>query len=146
MTVGIYRCRRWGVLIVARHYPYSQFPQMDQQATTSASSVWNCPRLLDQNAIQFYHTDMKSVSKTFRLSPDTARALSDLVAWGRATSQAALVEDLVQREALRMRLLQEEERMDQAWREASQDPLFVRDMAAVEADFGPLDAEVWNRS
>lgn len=89
---------------------------------------------------------MKSISRTFRLSPDTARALSDLVAGGRAPSQAALVEELVQREALRLRIQQEEDRMDQAWREAVRDPLFLEDMNAVEADFGPLDAEAWARS
>lgn len=88
---------------------------------------------------------MKSISKTFRLSEGAVRALAALVASGRAPNQTALLEELLRREALLLDIQQDEERLDQAWREAMQDPGYVEDVAAVEADFSALDAEVWTR-
>ncbi len=86
---------------------------------------------------------MRSISRSFRLSPEAVRALAELVAWGRAPSQTALLEELIGREARRLRLEQEERRMDLAWRDAMQDPAFRLDLESVEVDFQPLDAEAW---
>jgi len=87
---------------------------------------------------------MGSISRSFRLSPEAVRALAELVACGRAPSQTALLEELIGREARRLRLEQEERRMDLAWQDAMQDPAFCMDMESVEVDFRPLDAEAWS--
>lgn len=103
------------------------------------------PRLTGNPHVGTIRT-VKSISKTFRLSEAAVRALAALVASGRAPNQTALLEDLLRREAVRLEMEHEEEKLDRAWREAMEDPAFLADVAAVEADFAALDAEVWKRS
>lgn len=59
-----------------------------------------------------------SVSKTLRLSESSARALEDLVAAGRAPSQTALIEELIQKERLKLELAREESGLVREWDEA----------------------------
>ncbi|MBI3924963.1 MAG: ribbon-helix-helix protein, CopG family [Armatimonadetes bacterium] len=89
-----------------------------------------------------YNSHM-SVSKTFRLSEETARALEDLVAAGRAPNQTALIEELIRRERLRLRIAEEEAELDRQWQEAMADPAFREEQADIHDEFALADEEIW---
>lgn len=84
---------------------------------------------------------MATVSKTFRFHSGTVRALDDLVKAGRAKSQTALLEELVEREKVRHDMEQEERALDEAWSAAMRSPAYRTEQAEIEADFAAADAE-----
>jgi len=84
---------------------------------------------------------MQTVSKTFRLSSNTAAALEQLVKAGRARSQAALIEELIEREKRRLDMELQEEALDAAWQKAMTSKAYRTEMQRVHSEFKIADAE-----
>lgn len=84
---------------------------------------------------------MKTVSKSFRLTPATVEALEELVLGGAAPSQTALIEQLVQRECARRKKAAQEQSLVLEWAQAMRDPLFVAEQEEIEAAFVSADLE-----
>lgn len=80
---------------------------------------------------------VKTKKATFNLPVDVLTALDEVMARGVASSKNALVERALVKE------LQELKRQERKalWQEAARDPLFLKDIADVEADFRYADAE-----
>ncbi len=79
----------------------------------------------------------KSKKATFSLSEEILTALDAAVAQSAAPSKNAFVERALLKE---LKELQRRERLA-AWEAAMQDPLFLKDIADVEADFRWADRE-----
>ncbi len=79
----------------------------------------------------------KTKKATFNLHTDVLDALDEVVAQGAAPSKNALVEQALLKE---LRELKRQARKA-LWQEAAKDPLFMRDIEQVEADFQYADAE-----
>jgi hypothetical protein len=79
----------------------------------------------------------KTRKATFNLHEDVLTALDEAVAQGNAPSKNALVEQALVRE---LRELARQHRQ-RRWEEAARDPLFLRDLAEIEAAFESADAE-----
>ena len=74
---------------------------------------------------------------TFHLSEDVLTAMEQAIGQGAAADASAFVERALVRALPDVR--QKSRRA--AWQEASQDPLFMRDIAEVETAFGSADRE-----
>jgi hypothetical protein len=81
----------------------------------------------------------KTKKATFNLHVDVLTALDEVMARKIVPSKNALVERALVKE------LQELRRQERKalWQEAARDPLFVKDIADIEADFRYADAEVF---
>jgi hypothetical protein len=79
----------------------------------------------------------KSKKATFSLHEDVLTALSEVVARGAAPSKNALVDRALRRELNEL----QRQLAAAAWREAAQDPLFMRDLGEIEDAFIDADAE-----
>jgi cytochrome c553 len=80
---------------------------------------------------------VKTKKATFNLPVDILTALDEVMARGIAPSKNALVERALVKE------LQELRRQERKvlWQEAARDPLFLKDIADIEADFHYADSE-----
>jgi hypothetical protein len=74
---------------------------------------------------------------TFSLHQEVLEALSGAVAQGQASSKNALVERALVRELRALR----EQALAAEWDLAAKDPLFLKDIEEIEADFAWADAE-----
>jgi len=74
---------------------------------------------------------------TFSLHSDVLRALDEIMVDGKAKSKNAFVEQAIVKELGELR---RQARLA-AWQQAAKDPLFLKDMADVDAEFGTADAE-----
>jgi predicted transcriptional regulator len=79
----------------------------------------------------------KTKKATFNLHTEVLNALDEAMAQGVASSKNALVEQALLKE---LKELRRQARKAQ-WQEAANDPLFLKDIADVEADFRYADAE-----
>jgi metal-responsive CopG/Arc/MetJ family transcriptional regulator len=79
----------------------------------------------------------KTKKATFNLPTDVLAELDEAVTQGLAPSKNALVEQALLKQLKEWR---RKVRQD-LWREAAKDPLFMRDIKEVEADFRYADAE-----
>lgn len=77
----------------------------------------------------------KTKKATFNIRTDVLDQLDEVMAQGMAPSKNALVEQAIIKE---LKELKKQERKT-LWREAAADPLFVRDVQAVESDFKYAD-------
>ena len=80
---------------------------------------------------------VRTKKATFNLPEDVLESLGEAVAQGAATSKNAFVERAI---VMELRLARQQP-LRRRWEEAARDPLFRRDVAAVEADFTDADAE-----
>lgn len=80
----------------------------------------------------------KTKKATFNLHTDVLAALDKVMAQGIAPSKNALVERALLKE---LKELRRQARKAQ-WQEAANDPLFIKDIEDVEADFRYADAEI----
>lgn len=78
---------------------------------------------------------------TFLVSVEILNGIDAAVATGAAPSKNALVERALDEELRKLRRRARRAR----WQEASQDPLFLKDVAAIEKDFRVADAETAQR-
>ncbi|MDI6771684.1 MAG: hypothetical protein QME77_03760 [bacterium] len=79
----------------------------------------------------------KSRKATFNLHDDVLAALSEVVARGAAPSKNAVVDRALRRELKEL----QRQLAAAAWREAAQDPLFMRDLGEIDEAFMDADAE-----
>ena len=79
----------------------------------------------------------KTKKATFNLHTEVIDAIDEAMAQGMAPSKNALVEQALVKE---LRELKKQSRKAQ-WQAAANDPLFVRDVSQVEADFKYADNE-----
>ncbi len=79
----------------------------------------------------------KAKKATFSLREEVLAAVDEAVARGEAPSKNAFVERALLRELSDVRRRERQRR----WEEAARDPLFLRDIAEVEAAFAGADAE-----
>ena len=79
----------------------------------------------------------KTRKATFSLTTEVLEALDRVMAQGKYPSKNAFVERAIARE---LDELKREARKAQ-WQQAAADPLFLKDVAEVEADFRTSDAE-----
>ena len=79
----------------------------------------------------------KTKKATFNLHTDILAALDEIMARGIIPSKNALVEQALLKE---LKELRRQARKAQ-WQEAAKDPLFIKDIEEVEADFHYADAE-----
>lgn len=79
----------------------------------------------------------KTKKATFNIHTDVLAQLDEVMAQGVVPSKNALVEQAIIRE---LKELKKQERKAR-WKEAVSDPLFIRDVQAVESDFRYADAE-----
>ncbi len=79
----------------------------------------------------------KSRKATFNLREDVLTALSEVVARGAAPSKNALVDRALRRELKEL----QRQLTAAAWKQAAQDPLFMRDLGEIEDAFMDADAE-----
>jgi hypothetical protein len=79
----------------------------------------------------------KTKKATFNLHTDVIAALDEAMSQGMASSKNALVEQALVKE---LRELKKQSRKAQ-YQAAAQDPLFVRDISRIEADFKYADSE-----
>jgi hypothetical protein len=86
---------------------------------------------------------MVTVNKTFRLHADAVAALERLVSEDGARSQAAVVEELIRREAKRRVRERRQAERREAYAKAWADPGYRAEQMEVEAAFWPLDREAW---
>ena len=80
---------------------------------------------------------VKTKKATFNLHTDVLAALDKAMAQGIAPSKNAFVEQALLKE---LKELRRQARKAQ-WQEAVKDPLFIKDMKEIEADFRYADAE-----
>ena len=83
----------------------------------------------------------KTKKATFNLHTDVLAALDEVVAQGIAPSKNALVEQALLKELNELR----RQARQALWQEAAKDPLFMKDIEEVEADFRYADAETAGR-
>lgn len=81
---------------------------------------------------------IKTKKATFNLHIDVLAALDKVMAQGIVPSKNALVEQALLKE---LKELKRQARKSQ-WQEAAKDPLFMKDIEEVEADFQYADAEI----
>ncbi|MBI4596131.1 MAG: hypothetical protein HY730_07100 [Candidatus Tectomicrobia bacterium] len=79
----------------------------------------------------------KTKKATFNLHIDVLAALDEVVAKGIAPSKNALVEQALVKELKELK----RQARKALWQEAAKDPLFLKDIAEIEADFRYADAE-----
>ena len=79
----------------------------------------------------------KTKKATFNLRTDILTELDKAVAQGEATSKNALVEKALIKELDDIK----RENRKKLWQEAAKDPLFLKDIKEVEAEFQSVDAE-----
>jgi len=79
----------------------------------------------------------KSKKATFSLHEDVLTALSEVVARGAAPSKNALVDRALRKELKEL----QRQLVAASWREAAQDPLFLRDLGEIDEAFMDADAE-----
>lgn len=79
----------------------------------------------------------KAKKATFSLRREVLTAVDEAVAQGSAPSKNAFVERALVRELSELRRQARQAR----WQEAARDPLFLKDVAEVEAAFTSADAE-----
>lgn len=79
----------------------------------------------------------KSRKATFNLHEDVLAALTEVVARGATPSKNALVDRALRRELKEL----QRQLLAASWREAAQDPLFMRDLGEIEDAFIDADAE-----
>ncbi len=80
---------------------------------------------------------VKTKKATFNLHTDVLAALDEVIAQGVAPSKNALVEQALLKELKEIR----RQARKALWQEAAKDPLFMKDVEKVEADFRYADAE-----
>ena len=80
---------------------------------------------------------VKTKKATFSLPVDVLAALDEVMAQGNVPSKNTLVEQALIKE---IKDLKRQARLA-AWQEAIKDPLFLKDLEDIEADFGYADAE-----
>jgi predicted transcriptional regulator len=80
---------------------------------------------------------VKTKKATFNLHTDVLAALDEVMAQGMMPSKNALVEQALLKE---LKELKRQARKAK-WQEAIKDPLFMKDLVEVEADFHYADAE-----
>jgi len=83
----------------------------------------------------------KTKKATFNLHPDVIAALDKAMAKGAAPSKNILVERALVKE---LKELQKQNRKSR-WEEGSKDPLLLKDIETVEADFLSADVETARR-
>jgi len=83
----------------------------------------------------------KTKKATFNLHPDVLADLDEAMARGVAPSKNVLVERALVKE---LKELQKQERQAK-WQAAAKDPLLLKDIKEVEADFKSADAETVRR-
>ncbi len=83
----------------------------------------------------------KTRKATFNLHEDVLTAIDEAVRRGEAPSKNALVERALARELAELRRRERAGR----WREAAQDPLFMKDLEETEEAFRSADAETARR-
>ena len=76
-----------------------------------------------------------------RSSGETVFALEELVKAGRASSQTALVEELIRQEKVRLDMQHEEKKLDAAWKAAMQDKSYRTEIRRTMDDFATADSE-----
>ncbi len=81
--------------------------------------------------------NVKTKKATFNLHTDVLAALDEVMAQGVAPSKNALVEQAVVKELKELR----KQARKALWEKAAKDPLFIKDIEAVEADFRYADTE-----
>jgi predicted transcriptional regulator len=79
----------------------------------------------------------KTKKATFSLSTEILDALDEIMAQGIAPSKNALVEQALTKEVKELK----RQLRKQLWKEAVNDPLFLKDMDRLEEDFKYADAE-----
>lgn len=79
----------------------------------------------------------KTKKATFNLHTDVLATLDEIMAQGIAPSKNALVEQALLKELKELR----RQARKALWQEAAKDPLFIKDIEEVEADFRYADAE-----
>ena len=79
----------------------------------------------------------KTKKATFNLHTDVLAALDEIMAQGIVRSKNALVEQALLKEVKELR----RQKRKALWQEAMKDPLFIKDLEEVEADFRYADAE-----
>ena len=79
----------------------------------------------------------KTKKATFNLPTDVLAAIDEIMNSGLVRSKNALVEQALVKE---LKELKRQERKT-SWQEAAKDPLFMKDIEEVEADFRYADAE-----
>ncbi|MDD4860022.1 MAG: hypothetical protein PHR56_07450 [Dehalococcoidales bacterium] len=79
----------------------------------------------------------KTKKATFNLHTNVLNELDKMMAQGIASSKNALVEQALVKE---LKELKRQARKS-LWQQAAKDPLFLKDVAQVEADFKSADAE-----
>ena len=79
----------------------------------------------------------KTKKATFNLHPDVLAALDEAMAQGVASSKNVLVEQALIKELKELRRLARKAQ----WQEAAMDPLLLKDIKEIEADFRSADAE-----
>jgi hypothetical protein len=79
----------------------------------------------------------KTRKATFNLHTDVLAALDEIMAQGMVPSKNALVEQALLKELKELR----RQARKALWQEAAKDPLFIKDIEEVEADFRYADAE-----
>ena len=84
---------------------------------------------------------VKTKKATFNLHTDVLAALDEVMAQGVAPSKNALVEQALLKELKELR----RQARKALWQEAAKDPLFMKDIEEVEADFRYADAETAGR-
>jgi hypothetical protein len=82
-------------------------------------------------------TRARLIKATFNLPEDLLRSLDQAVKSGAAASKNAFVERALEQELEAIR----RHARAALWEEASRDPLFLRDIEDVEAEFASADAE-----
>lgn len=78
---------------------------------------------------------------TFNLDGDVLAALDDAVAKGAARSKNAFVDRALRRELRELR----RQSLAEAWRQAAQDPQFMKDVQEIEEAFAAADVETARR-
>lgn len=80
---------------------------------------------------------VKTKKATFNLHTDVLAALDEVMAQGMVPSKNALVEQALLRELKELK----RQARKALWQEAAKDPLFIKDIEDVTADFRYADAE-----
>ena len=80
---------------------------------------------------------VKTKKATFNLHTDVLAAMDEVTAQGMVPSKNALVEQALVKELKELR----RQARQALWQKAAKDPLFIKDIEEVEADFRYADAE-----
>jgi len=79
----------------------------------------------------------KTKKATFNLHTDVLESMDEIMASGMVSSKNALVEQALIKELKELK----RQRRKALWQEAVKDPLFMKDIEDIEADFRYADAE-----